>query len=148
MGKFLIACSLILGMLCAQPVKADLCVIVHPDSPVQSLTSLQVSDLYLGRARGFDGNGLTNESQATIFDQPENSALRAKFFRAVNAMSVERVTSYWARLRFSGHILPPEPLADNGAIIAAVSKNPQAIGYVDASAISGSGVKVVLRLKE
>lgn len=148
MDKLLATCGMILSMLGASVVHAELCVIVHPDNPVPALSAAQISDLYLGRARGVDRSGVTNEARATIYEQPETSELRAAFYRSLNAMSIERVTAYWARLRFSGQMSPPESLPDSRAIVSAVSKNPQAIGYVDAGTLAGAKVKVVLRLGE
>ena len=146
-SRLLPIAALIFALLCPVQVRADLCVIVHPDNPVQTLTASQISDLYLGRARGFDSNGLTNSTHATIYEQPENSPLREAFFRSINGMSLNRVTAYWARLRFSGQVLPPEGLPDSRTVLNKVNTNPNAIGYIESDLVDRS-VKVVLRLKQ
>jgi len=84
---------------------------------------------------------------ALIYEQPVASSLRESFFRSLNGMSVIQLNAYWARLRFSGEVLPPKGLADSRAVLEAVGSNRNAIGYVDAAVVSSS-VKVVLLLKE
>lgn len=116
--------------------RAEVVVIVHPDNPQRAMTVREVSDIYLGRGRGL-----------SAYDLPADSAVREIFFRSLNGMSIRQLNAYWARLRFSGEVLPPATLADSRMVVEAVSRNPNAIGYVDAAALSAS-VKVVLRLKE
>ncbi len=109
----------------------------------------QASDLYLGRSRHVFG--LDPEAgPAAIYEQPTDSELRARFYRAVNGMDIKQVNAYWARLRFSGEVLPPPVLADSLAVLEAVRNNRLAIGYVDAALPEASlkSVKTVLRLKE
>lgn len=126
---------------------ADVAVIVNPDCPVQSMTPRQVSDLYLGRARSFDMGDQTNTVLASIYEQPTDSAVRETFFRTLNGMRISQVNAYWARLRFSGEMLPPSSLSDMRAAIDAVAHNKNAIAYVDAKMVNRT-VKVVLLLKE
>ena len=127
---------------------ADVVVIVHPDNPVRTMTPREVSDLYLGRSRAFVTGDQTPLLPATIYEQPADSHLRESFFRVLNGMPISQLNAYWARLRFSGEVLPPVALADSRTILEAVSRNRGAIGYVDAAAVSGPSVRVVLRLKE
>jgi ABC-type phosphate transport system substrate-binding protein len=46
---------------------------------------------------------------------------------------------------FSGRALPPKELSDDDAVVKAVAADPNAVGYVDASAVNGS-VQAVARL--
>lgn len=126
---------------------ADVAVIVHPDCPLQSMTSRQVSDLYLGRARSFDMGDQTNTVLASIYEQPTDSVVREVFFRSLNGMRISQVNAYWARLRFSGEMLPPSSLSDMRAAVDAVAHNKNAIAYVDSKMVNRT-VKVVLLLKE
>ncbi len=126
-------------------VLADIAVVVHPDNPVSSMTQREVSDLYLGRARSYNVPG--QRISAVVYEHTVASPLREAFFRSLNGMSLNHLNAYWARLRFSGEVLPPQGLADSQAVIEVVSRNPAAIGYVDAAYLNNS-VKVVLRLKE
>ena len=126
---------------------ADVAVIVHPDSPVQNMTARQVSDLYLGRARSFDMGDQGNTVLAAIYEQPTDSVVREVFFRSLNGMRISQVNAYWARLRFSGEMLPPSSLSDMRSALDVVGRNKNAIAYVDAKMVNRT-VKVVLLLKE
>lgn len=126
---------------------ADLVVIVHRDSPVRTLTPREVSDLYLGRSRHFTADDTDGPVSATVYEHETDSPLRHVFFRSLNGMPLSQLNAYWARLRFSGQVLPPVALADDRAIVEAVSRNRNAIGYVDEAAIGNSPVRIALRLK-
>ncbi|HLA34408.1 MAG TPA: hypothetical protein VJ001_06015 [Rhodocyclaceae bacterium] len=128
--------------LASAPASAEIAVIANRDSPVQSLTTKQVSDLYLGRSRT-----LALGETLTVFEQPVDSPLREMFFLSLNGMKIKQVNAYWARLRFSGEIMPPQSLSDSKAVIEAVKRERNAVGYIDA-AMANSSVRVVLTLKE
>ena len=128
--------------------RAEVVVIVHPDNPLRNLTPGQVSDLYLGRNRTFSIGDQKELLLASIYEHPTNSRLRENFFRTLNGMPISRLNAYWARLRFSGEVLPPVALADSHEMLEVVSHNRSAIGYVEAAEVRGSSVKIVLRLKE
>ena len=137
----------LLGLAWPLAGRADILVIVHPDNPVQSMTPREISDLYLGRSRSFNLSDRKAGASAYVYELPADSHLRETFFRSLNGMDIKQVNAYWARLRFSGEVLPPAVLPDARAIQESVSRDRNAIGYVDAAAV-GNSVKVVLRLKE
>jgi ABC-type phosphate transport system substrate-binding protein len=138
---------LTLWMLCTQaPARAgEIAVIVHPHNPVAAMSAREVSDLYLGRSRSFAVDD--QKLPAAVYEQPQDSALRESFFRSLNGMSLKQLNAYWARLRFSGEVLPPMALPDSRLVLEAVGRNRGGIGYVDAALADGT-VKVVLRLKD
>lgn len=127
---------------------AEMVVIVHPDNPVQAMTPRQVSDLYLGRGRFISSHEQGPSAPTAIYEHPADSPLREAFIRSLNGMTLSQFNAYWARLRFSGEVLPPVALADSKAVIDAVRRNRSAIGYVEASAVGGASVKVVLSLRD
>ncbi len=145
-------CRLVIGSLLwlAGPLSAfaEVVVIVHPDSPLHSLTPRQVSDLYLGRGRFIARQEREASLPTAIYEHPADSPVREMFIRSLNGMTLSQLNAYWARLRFSGEVLPPVALTGNGAVIDAVRRDRSAIGYVDASAVGGAPVKIVLRLKD
>ena len=106
------------------------------------LLARQISDFYLGRARSSESSELLN-----IYEQPVDSTLREKFFRGLNGMNLKQLNAYWARLRFSGEVLPPVSLPDNLAMLNTVRRDRNALGYVDAAALDSS-VRLVLLIKE
>jgi ABC-type phosphate transport system substrate-binding protein len=134
--------ALLLTLLLALPAHGEIVVIAHPDCPLSGLTAKDISDLYLGRSRPFiDGEPVL------ILDQPRDSTLRRRFFSLVNGMDLRRVNAYWARLQFSGDTQPPLQVADSQSVIDVVKNNRNAIGYIDASAVTAA-VRTVLQLKE
>lgn len=136
-------CLMLVGL--APVGAAEIAVIVNPNNPVSAMTAREVSDLYLGRSRSF----VRDEQKllAAVYEQPQDSALRESFFRLLNGMNLKQLNAYWARLRFSGEVLPPMTLPDSQLVLDAVGRTRGGIGYVDAALVDGS-VKVVLRLKE
>jgi len=53
-------------------------------------------------------------------------------------------TAYWAKLMFTGKGIPPKEIESEKELVMLVSKNPNLIGYVDASAVTDD-VRVVAR---
>lgn len=122
--------------------QADIAVIVHRSNPVQTMTAREISDIYLGRSRTFKTGEFMN-----IYEQPVNSALRESFFHGLNGMNLKQLNAYWARLRFSGEVLPPVSLPDSLALLNVVRRDPNAITYID-TAVLDESVRVVFLLKQ
>ncbi len=133
------------GAALSSTYAAEIAVIVHPNNPVSAMTAREVSDLYLGRSRSFRFD--EQMYPAAVYEQPQDGTLREGFFRVLNGMNLKQLNAYWARLRFSGEVLPPMTLSDSRLVLEAVSRNRGGIGYIDAARVDGT-VKVVLRLKE
>lgn len=124
---------LLIGMEAAD---AGVVVIVSADSPVESLSKDDVSDIFLAKKSSFPGG-----DTAVPVDQTENSADRDSFHELVTGMSGRQLKSYWSRLVFSGKGEPPEEV-ENAEIVSLIAGNPNRIGYVDSSRVTDS-VKVV-----
>lgn len=122
----------------AAGARADVVVVVSSKSPIKSLTAEQVTKIFLGKTVTFP-NGKT----AFPIDQPEGSAVRDEFYKKVAHKSPSQLTAYWAKIIFTGDGRPPNLLADNASVIKAIASNPNAIGYIDKSAVNRS-VRVVL----
>lgn len=135
----------LLWLACASAQAAGIAVVVHPESPLRTLSAREVSDLYLGRVRSVAAGD--RRIPVTVIEQPADSPLRAAFFRALNGMGISQVNAYWARLRFSGEVLPPPALPDSRAVVDAVGRDPSAIGYIDATAATPA-VRTILLLAE
>lgn len=136
-------CLAVAGLASAHA--AEIAVVVNPNNPVSVMTAREVSDLYLGRSRSFVLDD--QKIPAAVYEQPQDSTLRESFFRALNGMNLKQLNAYWARLRFSGEVLPPMVLPDSRLVLDAVSRNRGGIGYIDAALVDTS-VKVVLRVRE
>lgn len=113
--------------------------IVNAENPVSMLERKQIVDIFMGRSTAFP-----NQKPARTLDVG-NGVLRASFYKNLTGKSEAQVDAYWATLVFAGRMSPPEKLADEAAVIHAVSKNPAAIGYVSRQNLPAS-VKVVMEL--
>ncbi len=119
---------------------AEVAVIVHPSAGFNSLTEDDISRIFLGKSKSFPGGG-----QAVPVNQNEGSATRDKFNEAVCKKNASQYKAYWSQLVFTGKGTPPKDIGNDAAVKAQVAANPNAIGYVDSSAVDAS-VKVVFKL--
>jgi ABC-type phosphate transport system substrate-binding protein len=120
---------------------ASIVVIVNPASGVDQLTRNEVIDIFLGRYRK-----LPSGRAALPIDVAESSTERERFYQLLVKKSPADMSSYWARLVFSGQTSPPFQVPDSKTAIELVQSNPNAIAYVDRASV-GPGVKVVLEIK-
>jgi ABC-type phosphate transport system substrate-binding protein len=116
-------------------------VIVNPASGVDRLTRDEVIDIFLGRYRK-----LPSGRAALPIDVAETSAERARFYQLLVKKSSTEMSSYWARLVFSGQTSPPFQVPDAKTAVELVQSNPNAIAYVDRASLNAH-VKVVLEIK-
>ncbi len=99
-----------------------------------------VSRLFLNKAKAFPG-GNRAEPLALASDSPETAVFNDK----VLGKSAAQLTAFWSKLVFTGKGQPPKELDSSQAVVSAVASQPNAIGYVDASAVNDN-VRVVLTL--
>ncbi len=127
--------------LSGAPAGAEVVVIVSAKSAAAGLNAEQASDIFLSNAPSFPGGG-----QATPIDQPEGSPLRDEFYSKTSGKSPAQVKAFWSKMIFTGKGRPPKDGGDSAAVRKLVADNPNAIGYVDKSAVDAS-VKVVLTVR-
>lgn len=113
-------------------------VVVNDSNPASSLGKADLGRLFLKKDTRWE-SGATVEPVDLLAD----SAARRQFSRDVHAKEVAAVKSYWQRQIFSGRGTPPPELSTDAEVIAFVKSRPWAVGYVDADAAVGQGVKVV-----
>ena len=113
--------------------------IVNPASDVTALTRDQVIDIYMGRLRQ-----LPSGAAAQPIDLAD-TVERRLFYQRLIHWTLAEVGSYWARLVFSGQANPPYQAPDARKAVELVAQNPDAIAYVDRSAVTKQ-VRVVLDL--
>ena len=131
-----------LGMAFVAPaVRAQtLVVIVNPSIGVQHLTRREALDIFLGRYRTFPSG-----ASALPLDLDINSTERKEFYLMLAHKDATDMSSYWARLTFSGKISPPFAVTDAHMAVDIVATNPNAIAYVD-RAIVDNRVRIALEL--
>lgn len=118
--------------------QAQVAVVVNPKSAAASMTADQVASIFLGKS-----STLPSGATAAAVDQAEGSAVREQFYAKVAGKQAAQVKAAWSRLVFSGKATPPKELGSSADVKKFVAANPDAIGYIEKSAVDGS-VKVVL----
>jgi ABC-type phosphate transport system substrate-binding protein len=117
---------------CAQVV-----IVMNPKSAVSTMTADQVSAIFLGKNAALPSGGA-----AAAVDLPDGAPAKEYFYSKVAGKSSAQVKAAWARLVFSGKGVPPKEIATSADVKKFVASNPDAIGYIEKSALD-STVKVV-----
>lgn len=139
--KFAVSSTLAaLLALASQTASAQVAVVVGAKSPVGNLTDEQVAGVYLGKTNTLPGGGAV-----ALADLPDSSPAREQFYTKATGKNGAQVKATWARLTFSGKGVPPKELPNSADVKKFVAGNPNAIGYIEKSAVDAS-VKVVLSL--
>ena len=126
-----------------QAVRAQtLVVIVNPSIGVQHLTRREALDIFLGRYRTFPSG-----ASALPIDLDIDSAERKQFYLLLAHKDSSDMSSYWARLTFTGRITPPFAVTDAHTAVDMVANNANAIAYVDRAAVDGR-VRVALEITQ
>lgn len=116
-------------------------VVVHPNNPVVSLSSKDVSGLLLKRMTRWRGGDIDGTLVSPI-DLDTTNPIREAFSQAIHGRSTSSIKSYWQRQIFKGKDIPPPEVRSDDDVLNHVRRNSGAIGYVSAEA-SLDGVKEV-----
>ena len=128
----LTACA-ILAFAGMQQAWADVVVIVSAKSTATTMTADEISQIFLGKSTAM---------------KPVNNAstVRSQFYKLVTGRDEAQVKATWAKLVFTGKALPPKEMTSTADVVKAVAADPNAIGYVERSAVDPS-VKVIFEVK-
>lgn len=137
----IVLCSLFAAGTLRASESSSIVVVVNPQSGVDKLSRDEIIDIFLGRYRK-----LPDGRVALPIDVAESSPERARFYQLLVKKSTSEMSSYWARLVFSGQTSPPFQVPDAKSALELVQSSPSAIAYVDRSAVTAK-VKVVFELK-
>ena len=118
---------------------ADIVVVVSSASAITSLSNAQVTDIFLGKVGRFPNGAL-----AVPIDQADGTKGREEFYISFAGKSSAQIRSYWAKMIFTGRGQPPRTAANSIEVRKLLAANPQAIGYIERSAIDSS-VKVLVQ---
>jgi ABC-type phosphate transport system substrate-binding protein len=120
-------------LLCAVPLPAlaELVIIVNPQNPATRMFPSQAAQFFLG-----------GSVQFVPVEQPENSPIRAEFYKKVLEKEPAQVQAIWSKIVFTGKGKPPKEAKSSAEVKKVVSESPNAIGYIEKSAVDDS-VKVV-----
>lgn len=124
------ACALV---AIATTTHAEVAVIVNPAASVAP-TQSDVANIFLGKDKSLKG-----------VDQKDWTPTKDKFYSAVASKNELQLKSYWSGLVFTGKGQPLTSVTDDAAVVAKVSAEADAIGYVDKGAVTDK-VKVLFTL--
>lgn len=113
---------------------AEVVIIVNAKSAAPQMSSEQASQYFLGKSTTF-----------TPIDQSEGSAIRGEFYKKLADKEASQVKAIWSKLVFTGKGTLPKEVGSSDAMKKAVAADPNAIGYIEKSAVD-STVKVVATL--
>jgi len=110
--------------------------VVHPDVPVDSISSGLLQRIYLGKATRWDG-GLRIRP-VMLHDHEVHEA----FVNELLERSEESFSIYWKRMVFTGKGRPPRAFPSDEAMSEFLRETPGAIGFISVSADT-TGLKIV-----
>ena len=117
---------------------AQLVIIVSAQSPIQTLSKQQVSNIFLGRAHAYpDGR------PAVPIDLQNGTPLRDEFSERIHGISSSQLHAYWSRMIFTGKGNPPRQAVPPQVAVKLTAANSQVISYVHRGWVDNS-VKVIL----
>jgi ABC-type phosphate transport system substrate-binding protein len=118
--------------LASTSLLAEVVVIVHPSNSA-SIDAKSAQRIFLGKEKKF-----STGKEAIPINQAAGSASRNSFDNDTLGRNSAQVSAYWSKLVFTGKGIPPKEVADDAAVIAIVSSNVDAIGYVDSGSVDAS----------
>jgi ABC-type phosphate transport system substrate-binding protein len=115
--------------------RADVVVIVSAKSSTGTMNAEQVAAIFLGKSR-----------QLEPLDNGDKGAVHDEFYTKLTGKNDAQVKAIWSKLIFTGRGTPPKMLSSSSEVVKAVAADPNAISYVEKSAVDSS-VKVILEAK-
>lgn len=106
-------------------------VVVGTKSPTTSMNKEQIAAAFMGKIAGLEP-----------VDLSEGNPVREDFYTKEVGKSAAQMKSYWAKLSFTGKGTPPREYPNSTEVKRALTRNPNAIGYIEKTSIDAS-VKVV-----
>jgi ABC-type phosphate transport system substrate-binding protein len=119
----------LLLMMFATVSQAEIVVIGNKNNPL-AFDSRQLEDIFLGRTHSF--------SNGNVVLPLDHATLRSEFYQKLTSRPIAQINAYWARILFTGQASPPIVLPDDQAVLSTVSKNKDAIGYIDKKHLNDS----------
>ncbi len=127
------------GRLALGKEAEELAVIVHPSSPIRSLTAEELAEVFKTRRRKVRGQ------RVVPFNFRARTPHRTAFDRTVLHMDPDQVARYWINRRVRGGESPPRQVPTAKVMLGVVAGLKPAVGYVPRRAVDGS-VRVIARI--
>ena len=130
------------ALVSAAPVLAEDVVVIVNAANAQSLSKADIKAIYSDNIIAW-----SNGQAIVSFDLPVKNEAREGFSRAVLGLSASDAAREWANRKITNTAKNPPRTKPENLVVLSVSKDPNAIGYVPASAAQGkSGIKVLMTL--
>jgi len=133
MKKLFIA--LIVFMSCVSHGE-EIAIIVHPNNNSE-FTPDNIAKMFLGREKSF-----SNGEKIVPVTLDSSSELNSHFAKKVFDRSPKQLKAYWSKLTFTGKGKAPKKIDNSEEVLALISSDQNAIGWVEKSKVSDK-VKVV-----
>ncbi|MFZ6817337.1 hypothetical protein [Undibacterium sp. Ji22W] len=115
----------------------DFVVVANPQAGIDKMSKDDVINVYMGRNRK-----LASGINAQPIDLESPLAEKANFYSVMVNKELPEISSYWARLMFSGQGSPPKQVMTTEQALEIVSNVKGAIAYIDRKKID-KRVKIV-----
>ncbi|MEW8535839.1 MAG: hypothetical protein AB2569_09240 [Candidatus Thiodiazotropha endolucinida] len=130
---------ILLLLLChVSLLHAEIAVVVPADSPIDSLSKQEVSNLFLSKT-----NRLADGKKAILIEVRDNR-LRDTFYRLISNKTPTQLKFYWTTLIFTGKGKPPRSFPGKQEMIEYMKRHATTISYLESSEITPE-MKIVLR---
>jgi len=126
----------VFNLLIANYATAEVVIVVHP-SNTSTFDKSTIKKIFLGKKKSF-----SNGRPTILLSSPPSSTATEEFNKKVIGKSSNQVNAYWSKMIFTGKGTPPQEMPSTNDIISVIAANPDAIGYIDASAVTDA-VKIV-----
>ncbi|HYG32203.1 MAG TPA: hypothetical protein VD810_04350 [Methylophilaceae bacterium] len=104
---------------------AEVVVVVGSNSPIQSLSRHDITDIFLGNA-----TSLPNVGKVIPLDRSEDR-IRAEFYQDYTGRNLPQVKSHWAKNIFTGRGYPPKAVSSIDELKEVLQRYPNAISYIN-----------------
>jgi len=119
----------------------EIVIIANRDYPGDSISLLQLKDIYLGEVT------MIKDVRIKPVEQ-KDELIRRKFIERVTGLSVSGYKAYWIKKFFQEGTVPPLIKSSAREVIEAVKQNRGGIGYIWADEAKNlEGIKILLRIK-
>lgn len=141
--KHIASLAFVLALFGGSAIAADKVVVIVNAKNTQALTSTDIKNIY-------NDNVVTWSSGASItaYDLPIKSESREAFSQKVLGTSARDTATEWANKKITNTAKNPPVTKPDSVVLSNVAKDPDAIGYVPASAAAGKeGIRVILTIE-
>ncbi len=130
--------SILASIALAVSAYAEVSVIVHK-SNTAAISDKDISKIFLGKQSVFPGG-----SEAVPINLEEGKPSRSSFDSILLGKNERQMKAYWSKLVFTGKGTPPKQVEGEDLVLQLISSNPNMIGYVDSSKVTGD-VRVIYK---